>query len=371
MKYEIPTLPLAVDIETKAVLKQTIEANRRLAELKGVVKSMPNASILINTLALQEAKDSSAIENIITTHDELYKAELFANHFTSLAAKEVQTYAEALKRGFDIVKSKNLLTNNTIIEIYRNIKLNQAGFRTTPGTMLKNERTQEIVYQPPQTFDEINHYMKNLELFINDNSISDLDPVVKMAIIHHQFESIHPFSDGNGRTGRIINILYLVQQELLDLPVLYLSRFIIKNKGEYYRLLQGVRDNNEWEGWLLFMLKGVERTAIETINVVEGIKELMQEYKLIIRKELVKIYSQDLLNNLFKHPYTKIEFVMQELSVSRPTATSHLNKLIDIGILEKLKLGRENFYVNTKLYDLLANAFHIENLAIDSIDSNG
>lgn len=371
MKYEIPRLPLDFDVETKAVLKQTIEANRRLAELKGVVKSMPNASILINTLALQEAKDSSAIESIITTHDELYKAELFVQHLTSPAVKEVQTYADALKQGFSMVKKTNLLTNNAIIEIYRNIKLNQAGFRATPGTMLKNERTQEIVYQPPQTIDEINAYMNNLELFINDSSISDLDPVIKMAIIHHQFESIHPFSDGNGRTGRIINILFLVQQELLDLPVLYLSRFIIKNKGEYYRLLQEVRDNHDWEEWLLFMLKGVEETAIETIKVVEGIKTLMQEYKFILRERLGKIYSQDLLNNLFKHPYTKIEFVMQELSVSRPTATSHLNKLIGIGIVEKLKLGRENFYVNTKLYDLLANAFHIENLTINSIDSNG
>lgn len=244
MSYQIPDLPLSFDVETKAVLRLTNEANRRLAELKGVVKSMPNASILINTLALQEAKDSSAIESIITTHDELYKAELFAQHFTSAGAKEVQTYAEALKRGFELVSKKQLLTNNFIIEIFRNIKQNNSGFRVTPGTKLKNERTQEVVYEPPQSFDLIQSHMSNLEKFINDNTISDLDPLIKMAIIHHQFESIHPFCDGNGRTGRIINILYLVQQNLLDLPVLYLSRYVIKHKAKYYELLQKVRDEN-------------------------------------------------------------------------------------------------------------------------------
>ena len=371
MSYIIPNLPLSFDVETKAVLKQTIDSNRRLAELKGVVKSMPNASILINTLALQEAKDSSAIESIITTHDELYKAELFVQQFTSAGAKEVQTYADALKRGFEMVSKKHLLTNNAIIEIFRNVKQNNSGFRVTPGTTLKNERTQEIVYEPPQNIDLIQNYMSNLEKFINDESISDLDPLVKMAIIHHQFESIHPFSDGNGRTGRIINILYLVQQGLLDLPVLYLSRYVIKNKGKYYELLQKVRDEHAWEEWILFMLKGVEVTAIETINLVEGVKKLMSEFKRDIRDNLSKIYSQDLLNNLFRHPYTRIEFVMKELSISRPTASSYLKQLEARGLVVKLKLGRENFYLNEKLFDLLINAFHLETELVDSIDSNG
>ncbi|HEY5591503.1 MAG TPA: Fic family protein [Paludibacter sp.] len=371
MSYVIPELPLSFEIETKAVLKQTIEANRRLAELKGVVKSMPNASILINTLALQEAKDSSAIESIITTHDELYKAELFVQHFTSAGAKEVQTYAEALKKGFEIVSKSHLLTNNAIIQIFRNVKLNDAGFRVTPGTTLKNERTQEIVYEPPQSIDLIQTYMSNLERFINDNTISDLDPLVKMAIIHHQFESIHPFSDGNGRTGRIINILYLVQQELLDLPVLYLSRYVIKNKAKYYQLLQKVRDEQAWEEWILFMLKGVEVTAIETINLVEGLKRLMVQYKKEIRDSLTKIYSQDLLNNLFRHPYTRIEFVMKELSISRPTASSYLKQLEKRGLVVKVKLGRENFYLNERLFDLLVNAFHLDTELVDSIESNG
>ncbi|WP_212895742.1 Fic family protein [Capnocytophaga canis] len=371
MKYNIPKLPLDIEIETKVVLKQTIEANRRLAELKGVVQSMPNASILINTLTLQEAKDSSAIESIITTHDELYKAEIFTQKFVSAGTKEVQTYAEALKCGFEMIVEKHLLTNNAIIKIYRNVKQNTAGFRTTPGTTLKNERTKEVVYEPPQNIDLIQEYMSNLEKFINDNSISDLDPLVKMAIIHHQFESIHPFSDGNGRTGRIINILYLVQQELLDLPVLYLSRYIIINKGKYYQLLQKVRDENQWEEWILFMLKGVEVTAIETIRLVEGIKELMMVFKNKIRENLPKIYSQDLLNNLFRHPYTRIEFLMNELLISKPTAISYLKQLEEKGLVVKYKLGRENFYLNEKLFDLLMNAFHLDIEEQDSIDSDG
>ncbi|WP_300850826.1 Fic family protein [uncultured Rikenella sp.] len=358
--YQIPTLPLAQDVETKAVLKQLAQAHRRLAELKGAVKSMPNENILINTLSLQEAKDSSAVESIITTHDELYKAELFASQYTTPASKEVQSYADALRQGFTLVKEKNLLTCNTIIEIYRLIKRNTGGFRATPGTTLQRENTHEIIYTPPQSYDEIVLYMRNLELFINDASLSEVDPLVKMAIIHHQFESIHPFSDGNGRTGRIINILYLVLQGLLDLPVLYLSRYVIQNKSEYYRLLQQVRDRGEWEEWILFLLKGIEITSQETVRLVEGIKCLMQEYKQSIRNKLPKIYSQDLLNNLFRHPYTKIEFVCNELNVTRPTATSYLNQLEQQGYVQKLKLGRENFYLNNKLFDLLLNAFHLD-----------
>jgi Fic family protein len=227
------------------------------------------------------------------------------------------------------------------------------------------------VYEPPQNIGLIQNYMSNLEKFINDNTISDLDSLVKMAIIHHQFESIHPFSDGNGRTGRIINILYLVQQGLLDLPVLYLSRYIIKNKAKYYELLQKVRDEQAWEEWILFMLKGIEVTAIETITLVEGVKKLMAEFKKEVRDNLSKIYTQDLLNNLFRHPYTRIEFLMKELSISRPTASSYLKQLEEKGLVLKFKLGRENFYLNGKLFDLLINAFHIETELVDSIDSNG
>lgn len=358
--YQIPNLPFKQDVETKVVLKQVAKAHRRLAELKGAVLSIPNTSILINTLSLQEAKDSSAVESIITTHDELYKAELSLHIATSPATKEVQSYSEALIYGFQLVKEHGLLTCNDIIEIFRRIKHNQGGFRVTPGTTLINDRTGEAVYQPPQSYDDIVHYMSNLEKFINDASVSDLDPLIKMCIIHHQFESIHPFSDGNGRTGRIINILYLVLQGLLDLPVLYLSRYIIKNKGEYYRLLQLVRDKSEWEPWILFLLKGLEETSQETVSLIMSMKELMMDYKKRIRGELPKVYSQDLLNNLFRHPYTKIDFICNELNVTRPTATSYLNQLVDAGFLTKIKLGRDNFYLNVKLFNLLMNAFHFE-----------
>ena len=359
-KYIIPTLPLSRDLETKAVLKQSTAAHRRLAELKGAIKSMPNPSILINTLALQESKDSSESESIMTTHDEFYRAQISpAAKAVSAATKEVEYYNKALSLGFNEVRRNNLLTCNTIIKIYQAIKNNTAQFRQTPGTTLKNEQTEDVVYEPPQSYDEIVGYMKNLEQFINDNEMCEFDPLVKMAIIHHQFESIHPFSDGNGRTGRIINILYLVQQGLLDLPVLYLSRYITHNKGRYYHLLQDVRDNNNWEEWTLFILKGIEETSVATTLLVEQIKTLMLNFKHRIREELPKIYSQDLINNLFRHPYTKIDFVQQELEVSKPTAISYLNQLCECEnpFLQKLKLGRDNYYVNSELFNLLQNAF--------------
>lgn len=371
MGYAIPTLPLSEQIETRAVLRGALAANKRLAELKGVVSSMPNASILINTLMLQEAKDSSEIESIVTTHDELYKAELFAERYATISSKEVISYSEALKCGFELVRERRSLTNNTIIEIYRHIKHTSAGFRSVPGTNLVNEKSGEVVYEPPQHRDQIALLMNNLEQFINREELSDLDPLIKMAIIHHQFESIHPFSDGNGRTGRIINILYLVKSELLELPVLYLSRYIIRNKSLYYKLLQDVRDEGKWQEWLLFMMSAVEQTSIETIALVRQIKDLMQDFKLDLRQNFPRIYSQDLINNLFRHPYTKIEFVMNELRVSRPTASHYLSLLQKNGNVVKIKLGRENFYVNTRLFDLLSNAFHMQQEDVASIESKG
>lgn len=349
--YEIQTLPLPFEVESKAVLKKTTLAGRALAELKAIAKTIPNEVILINTLVLQEAKDSSAVENIITTHDELFKADIFENLVSSLATKEVQNYAQALKSGFEIVQKKALLTTNHIIQIQEILEQNKAGFRRQAGTTLKNAQTGEVIYTPPQDFDTISNLMSNLEKFINDNELSDLDPLVKMAIIHFQFESIHPFYDGNGRTGRIINILYLILQGLLDLPILYLSRYIIRNKQAYYQKLQAVRDNNNWENWILFMLDGVEQIAQETIILIQKIKELMQTYKHQIRDKY-KFYSQDLLNNLFKHPYTKIEFVEGDLKVKRLTASKYLNKLTESGFLIKYKIGKSNFYINQPLFDL-------------------
>ncbi|HNI98570.1 MAG TPA: Fic family protein [Leptospiraceae bacterium] len=354
MERNIPELPLQEDVETKAVLKQASLAHRRLAELKGISKTIPNQAILINTLPLLEAKDSSAIENIITTHDEIFRESLFEDFVQSANAKEVQNYSLALRVGFEKVKAGEVLTNNFIMEIQSLIESNRAGFRKLPGTNLKNEQTGEVIYTPPQNAEDIIRLMSNLEKFINDDTISVLDPLVKMAIVHHQFESIHPFYDGNGRTGRIINILYLVLKGLLDIPVLYLSRYIIRNKSNYYRLLQEVREKENWEEWILFILKGVEETSLETITLVESIRDLMKEYKNRIRSRF-HFYSQDLLNNLFYHPYTKIEFLERDLQISRQTASKYLDDLTNDGILQKEKMGKANYYINTKLFELFLN----------------
>ena len=346
-------LPITKEIETKAVLRKTALAHKALAELKGMISSIPNENILLETLTLQEARESSAIENIVSTMDEVYQSNLFNNQFASPAAKEVHMYAQALKTGFKLVKKTGLLTNNHILQIQSEVELNSAGFRKLPGTKLLNDKTGKIVYTPPQDHDTIVSLMNNLESFINDDSMMDIDPLIKMAIIHHQFESIHPFYDGNGRTGRIINILYLVQKELLHLPVLYMSRYIIRHKNDYYRLLQEVRERNEWEEWLLFMLDGIEQTAIESVILISALKKLMQEYKQQIRTKYSKMYSQDLINNLFKYPYTKIEYIQHDLQVSRNTAIRYLDALMADDFLVKHKLGRENFYLNRRLFALL------------------
>ena len=351
-KVTILELPPSVELESMPVLKQLSKAHRYLAELKGVSETIPNQAILIDTLALQEAKDSSAIESIITTHDEMYKAELGDRLSISSAAKEVQSYAEALKAGFASVKKDRMLTCRHILDIQQILEKNDAGFRKLPGTNLQNEQTGEVIYTPPQDNETIKRLRRNLENYINDGSLSDVDELVKMAVIHFQFESIHPFYDGNGRTGRIINILYLVLQGLLDLPILYLSQYIIKNKAEYYRLLQGVRDNDDWESWIIYNLEGVQYTAKRTIVLIHGIRELMQKYKHEIRRDF-KFYSQDLLNNLFRHPYTKIEFVERELNVSRLTATKYLDMLAEAGYLEKHKVSRYSYYINRALFNLV------------------
>lgn len=345
-------LPIEKDIETKNVLRKLASAHRALAELKGIVATIPNESILINTLGLQEAKDSSAIENIITSHDDIYKAELYPGGFKSLNAKEVQNYISALKIGFALISKNKVLTNNDIIEIQSELEKNRAGFRKLPGTALQNAATGETVYIPPQEYSEIMELMTNLERFINDDTVSGFDPLVKMAIIHYQFESIHPFYDGNGRTGRIINVLYLVMKDLLNLPVLYLSKYIILNKGSYYKLLQEIRETENWENWLIYMLEGVEQISKETITLVRKIRELIFEYKNLLRNNY-KFYSQDLLNNLFKHPYTKIEFIERDLSVSRITAAKYLNELVKDELLTKKKLGTGNYYINQRLINLL------------------
>jgi len=346
-------LPLDWDLETKKVLKSLPAAHAALAELKGIASTMPNQSILINTLGLQEAKDSSAIENIITTHDDLFKSELNLNSYKSLNASEVQNYISATKKGFDLISKNGLLTNRIVLKIQEELEGNKAGFRKLPGTTLKNTTTGEIIYTPPQDPEEIKNLMTNLEKFINDKEACDFDPLVKMAIIHYQFESIHPFYDGNGRTGRIINILYLIQVKLQVLPILYLSNYIIRNKSDYYRLIQEVRTKNNWEDWILYMIRAVDQTSRETIDLIIKIRELMMSYKQALRDNY-KFYSQDLLNNLFKHPYTKIEFIQRDLNVSRITAANYLNQLADDKLLTKKKLGTANYYINDPLFKLLS-----------------
>lgn len=340
-------------IETKAVLKKAAEAHRYLAELKGVAQTIPNQNILIDTLCLQEARESSAIENIISTYDDVYQSNSNSNHYISSAAKEVHAYSKALKVGFELVKKNGLLTSNHILKIQSTIENNKAGFRKLPGTKLLNEATGKTVYEPPQDYDTIIKLMDNLQQYINDDDLSDVDPLIKMAIIHHQFESIHPFYDGNGRTGRIINILYLIKNDLLSLPILYMSRYVIKHKAGYYRLLQEVRNTKEWEQWILFMLDAVAVTSKNTIHVINGISKAMQRYKVLIREKAPKIYSQDLLNNLFRYPYTKIEYLMKDLEISRNTAIRYLEQLEKLDLIAKKKVGRDNFYVNKSLINIL------------------
>lgn len=352
--FTLPPTTSIENIETRAVLKKLSTTRAALAELKGVAATIPNEQILIDTLSLQEAKESSAIENIVTTHDEIYQNSFYQKKFSSAEAKEVYAYAEALKAGFEAVKKYNLITVNSILNIQQIIVKNNAGLRKLPGTALKNETTGEVVYTPPQHVDEIEELLDNLVWFINTQDAYNTDPLIKMAIIHHQFESIHPFYDGNGRTGRIINLLFLIQNHLLSLPVLYLSRYIINNRQQYYQLLQSTRDTGNWEPWILYMLEAVEKTSIKTIAVIKGIKQLMLDYKKLIRTEYPKIYSQYLLNCLFRHPYTKINFLEKDLNVTRVTATKYLENLVSLGILEKKKIGRSNYYLNKALFQLLS-----------------
>lgn len=341
----------AARFDTPAILKKLAISSRRLAELKGIAGSIPHQGILINTLGLQEAKDSSAIENIITTHDELFKDDVLPESFANPAAKEVLRYRQALRVGFEQVRRSGLLTANHIIGIQAELEQNNAGFRKLPGTALK-DGAGRTVYTPPQDPAEIVATMRDLERFINDEDLFAVDPLIKMALIHHQFESIHPFYDGNGRTGRIMNVLYLVKEGLLDIPVLYLSSHIVRTKADYYRLLQTVRVEDRWEEWVLYMLEAVELTAVQTIATIQAIKAALMDYKHRIR-DSYKFYSQDLINNLFTHPYTKIDFIQRDLQVSRITATKYLDALAEGGFVKKQKIGRGNYYINVALNAIL------------------
>lgn len=333
------------------------QSSRALAELNGVAQKIPNEDILLSSLVLQEALDSSAAENIVTTSDELYQADLdMKGHVINAATKEVLNYRQAMQMGFSMARNRKLLTLKEIKAIQQVLESNNAGFRTVPGTILKSSRG-DTVYMPPQDGNDVLKFMTNLEQYINDPAMHEVDPLIKMAIIHHQFESIHPFYDGNGRTGRIIAILYLVTNDLLDLPILYLSRYITHNKKEYYTLLQSIRDNapdnmSDWVNWILFMLRGVEETARDTIRLIKSMSELMSQFKVILRPAFGQQYKHELLNNLFFHPYTKIEFMEKDMTVQRKTAAKYLDKIVSLGLLDKVKMGRNNYYINTALMNL-------------------
>ena len=359
MNHPLKPLSNMQEVETIPILKQLAKSERALGELKGIAKQVPNESVLTNTLFIQEAKASSEIENIVTTQDDIY-----ANHITKTPnpnVKEVENYKEALLKGYGIVAKQNLLTNNHIQDIQRIIKQDKAGYRKQMGTTLKDNRG-NIIYTPPQNPKDIENLMTNLETFINDDTYSPLNPLVKLAIIHHQFESIHPFYDGNGRVGRIINVLYLSLKNLLDTPILYLSRHFIDHKQDYYTVLQSVREKNEWEPYILFVLRGIETTAKQTTKLIEEIITLMTTYKRHIRSNYPKLYSQDLINSLFKHPYTKIEFITEDLNIHRNTAYTYMDTLCkdDILQIKKAKKGKHNYYINTQLTQLLENIRDID-----------
>lgn len=358
--YIIPRLPPPnVDFRTPALLTGLVAAHRHLAEFKGCAASIPNQDILINTLALQEAKASSEVESYVTTQDELFQADLHLAEWVSPAAKEVARYREALTHGFARMREQQgILGNGTLIDLFQLLKNSGESFRTHGGTVLKNERTGDTVFVPPQDGASIEAHMRALEHFINDAAASDLDPLIKMALIHHQFESIHPFSDGNGRIGRILCVLYLVQTGLLGTPILYLSRHINQHKSDYYRLLQAVRDDapgnaEAWQAWVMFMLDAVANTAQQAVQLVGGMRDLMAETKRRMRADLPKLYSQDLLNNLFRHPYTRIEFVQQDLGVTRQTAARYLRQLVRAGLVEEHSHGKHVYFINTPLVQLL------------------
>ena len=358
INLSVKPLPPTNNFDDIQIWKSLNLASRSLAELKGESKTIPNVDILINTLSLQESKESSEIENIVTTQDDLFKSQVEDNP-KNIAAKEVKQYAAALLHGFNLIKRHDLLTSNNIIDIQNILEPNKPGFRKLPGTALKNSLG-ETVYTPPQNHQEIVDLMSNLDKYINLPELHDVDPLIKMAIIHHQFESIHPFYDGNGRTGRIINILYLVYMQLLDIPVLYLSRYINKNKADYYRLLQEVRTTDGWNLWVIWMLNGIHETSQQTIALIRKINLMMAKFQYKIQLEAGNIYSKELLESIFKHPYTKIKFIENDLGVHRQTASKYLDTLVELKLLTPHKIGKSNYYVNHELFELLSNANHIE-----------
>lgn len=353
---ELPILPPNREvIESKEILRKSIKANKALANLKGSARRLPNQGVLTRSIILQEAKFSSEIENIVTTNDELYQATSAEEMEMSPQTKEVFHYHEALWHGFGELKQRPILTTNLFTELVQIIKENKAGIRNTPGTKIANSLG-EVIYTPPEGESIIRDKLANLEQFININD-DDLDPLIKLAIIHYQFEAIHPFIDGNGRVGRIVNILYLLANDLLELPILYLSKYIIENKNGYYSLLKNVTETGDWESWILYILDAVEKTAIFTQNKVETICHLMDETHLLIKEKAPEMASKkELVEVLFQQPYCKIKFLEEAEIAKRQTASLYLSRLEEVGILTSIKVWREKLYLNMRFYEALKDS---------------
>jgi Fic family protein len=347
---DLPLLPPKEDIETKNILRKTISAGRALAKLNGVLLNLPNPTLFLDTIYLQEAKASSEVENIITTNDELYKSIVADKKVENPATKEVLRYKEALWLGLEKIKSKPFITTNLCISIVQCIKQNKASIRNTPGTTLSNTKG-EVIYTPPTGEAIIREKMANLEKFINEDLT--IDPLIKMALMHYQFEAIHPFSDGNGRTGRILLLLYLKLSGLLETPAIYLSEYIIKNKSDYYKCLRSVTENNDWENYILYMLDMIEETSTKGLMRLNKITNAMTKTSEEIKAKLPKIYSKDLVEILFRLPYTKRQNMIDENIGNPKTVGNYLIMLEKNGFLTSVKVGKEKLYLNQKLLKIL------------------
>ncbi|MBQ9213177.1 MAG: Fic family protein [Bacteroidales bacterium] len=354
-------LPPNINFETPEIFKACIKANKALAELKGCCLRLPNPEILLNTIILQESKSSSEIENIVTTQDDLYKAALDdIEKINNPAAKEVLLYKEAIYKGLQLFESKGIISTNILIEIMQTLRCTQEGIRKISGTKIANPITKKVVYTPPETEDIIREKMCELERFINDDQ-TELDSLIKMALIHYQFEAIHPFSDGNGKTGRILNILYLIKEGLLNMPVLYLSHYIINNKSTYYKLLSNVTQKQDWVPWVLYMIKAVEETAFYTLKQIEAILTLKNDTEQKVKDVLQNNIHKELTEMLFTHPYIKIKVLENKGIAKRQTISSYLKKLSEANILSPVKLWKETYYINTGLFELLSKGIEMQN----------
>lgn len=349
---DLPLLPPNEEIETKKILKKAISANKALAELRGWSFNQSNPLLLLQSVALQEAKSSSEIENIVTTNDDLYQAFASPNVKTlPPAIKEVLHYKEALWHGYEKLRNEDHpLTINIFVDLFRIIKQRSDSIRSVPGTVLQNSLG-EVIYTPPDNKDDILRLLSNLELYIN--TPNDVDPLIKLAVIHYQFESIHPFPDGNGRVGRILNVLYLIHEKLLVFPILYLSRYIIRHKTDYYIALRKVTESNEWSPWILYMLDAVENTARQTLLTIKEIHAAQQHMITVIKEQAPDIYIKELVELLFEQPYCKINFLVERNIAKHQTASKYLKKLCELGFLSKMKKGRENYYINNALWGIL------------------